>query len=487
VKDALAALRTAALACAVLGAMASATAGPAPGAARFHACHFAKSALPFRCATIGVYENRAKRAGRSIALELVELDAVHRSHRAVFWNPGGPGAAATDLAPGFASGQVPKELLKLRDTYDIVLLDNRGTGLSGALDCPALYSHANERAYFAQLFPEAALRACRERLAKSADLSEYTTAISSDDLDDVRVALGYDKIVLDGGSYGTMFYLDYARRHPAHVESMVLAGVAPPGFLFIPLEDAQGAQQAMNGLIKDCKADAACNTRYPHFAGHFAALVGRFDRGPVNVDGLSLTKEVFSDQLRHALYAAETAAYVPYIVEEAYAGNVGPLRKLVDFATVGIAGGLAMGLNLSVTCAEDVPFISEAKITGSSAGTFQGATRVRAQQRACAIWNVGRASASFVQPVRSEAPILMLSGEDDPATPPNYGREALRLLPNGRQIVIPHAGHDFESECTDALIVAFVRSRDAKRLDATHCVGNAKRPPFATSMKGFGA
>lgn len=80
----------------------------------------------------------------------------------------------------------------------------------------------------------------------------------------------------------------------------------------------------------------------------------------------------------------------------------------------------------------------------------------------------------------------MLSGTEDPATPPAYARAALRYLPNAWQVLIPYAGHDLESACTDALIVEFVRTRGAAHLDATRCIGNAHRPPFAASMKGFG-
>ncbi len=110
---------------------------------------------------------------------------------------------------------------------------------------------------------------------------------------------------------------------------------------------------------------------------------------------------------------------------------------------------------------------------------------MRAQQRACRIWDVRRVPASFLTPVRSTAPVLMISGQDDPATPPAFGRAALKYLPNGRQIVVPHAGHSIESECIDRLIVAFVDTRDSKHLKPAVCVDSSKRPAFALSMKGF--
>jgi len=484
-----------------IAAFAIATAVCAPDAARaapvkLKACTVGRAKLPAQCGTLRVYEDRATRRGRTILLHFIEIDAVHPSRRAIFWNPGGPGGDDLSAVPFIADGLGEKELVGLRDRYNLVFIDNRGTGLSHPIKCN-LYSPQHSVWYFRQEFPDGPLRACRAAQTAHTDLRFYATDIAADDLDDVRAALHFPKIVLDGGSYGTMFFLDYARRHPSHVESLVLQGVAPPGILLIPLEDAQGAQHAMNDLIADCARDAACRERFPHLRQHFAALVARFDKGSLQIpareapanagrDGLLLSKEVFVDRLRQTLYSADAAAYVPYIVEQAYHENYAPLAKLVDTVTQGLSD-VGIGLNLTVTCAEDLPFISDAQIRRTSAQSFEGDLRVRAQQRACAVWNVPPVDPSFVVPVRSSAPILMLSGTEDPATPPEYGRAALRYLPNARQVLIPYAGHDTESACTDALIVAFVHTQDARHLDASKCIGTARRPPFATSMKGFGS
>jgi pimeloyl-ACP methyl ester carboxylesterase len=480
----------------VLLATLSSPARAEPAQLSLHACTVGKARLPAHCGTLRVFENRASRAGRTILLHFIEIDAVHRAHRAIFFNPGGPGGDNLSAVPSIAGGFFEKELLTLHDRYDLVFIDNRGTGLSHPINCD-LYPAEHPEYYYRQDFPDVPLRTCRAARARDTDLNMYTTDFSADDLEDVRANLHYPKIVLDGGSYGTMFFLDYARRHPVHVESLVLSGVAPPGVMLIPLDAAPGARIAISGLIADCAADHLCHERFPRFGAHFAALVKRFAFGTLElhvrnavtrrVERVALSREVFADSLRHALYADEGAAYVPYIVERAYAYDYAPLSRLIEVTTTGFGRDLAMGLNLSVTCAEDIPFISEPEIARTSAGSFLGDTRVRAQQHACAIWNVRPVAPAFAWPVSSTAPVLMISGSDDPATPPQYGREALRYLPNGRQIVIPHASHDSESDCTDALIVSFVLSRDAKHLDASKCVGSSRRPPFATSMNGFGS
>jgi len=389
-------------------------------------CQVGGTTLVVHCGAVEVYEDRKRHAGRKLPLKVIEVDATHPSHWAVFWNPGGPGGADSDYVPAITAGAVAGELLRLHDTYDLVFVNNRGTG-EGGLQCNGLYSAAHPEYFFARLFPAIPLRACRDRLSKIANLSMYTTDISADDLDDVRAALKYSKIVLDGDSYGTTLFLDYARRHPSHVESLVLQGVAPPGIYVIPLPFARGAQNSMTDLIAGCSHEDACQRKFPELAAHFKALVHRFGHAPPRVrvknwmtfrqQTVVLSNEVFADQLRHAMYGGRESAYIPEIIERAHDYDYSPLAELVETEARSAYLGTAMGLNLSVTCAEDIPFITESETARTSAGSFEGDMRIRAQQRACRIWNVGRVSAAFVQPVRSSAPVLMISGQDDPATP----------------------------------------------------------------------
>jgi len=458
-------------------------------------CTAGEARVPSTCGTYAVYENRAARSGRTIELSFIVIKAEHPSHHAIAWNPGGPGASSTAIADAVADGGAPRELSAVRDRYDILLVDNRGTGKSAPQLCD--FAPVDRAAlYFLHLWPAELVRGCRAKLARTANLSLYTTSIAADDLDELRAALGYPQLVLDGGSYGTRFYLDYARRHPSSVESMVLDGVAPPGLLIIPLEDAKGAQDAMRLVIGECRAEVACNARFPSLGSHFDALVRRFDSGFVHVPledatskhvtVLRLSKEVFADRLRQLLYYPSGAAYAPFIIERAYLGDYAPLATMVEVVTQGLSQELADGLNLSVTCAEDLPFITESDVVATSANSFEGDLRVRAQQRACRIWNVASAPRSFVRPVRSDAPILMISGTDDPTSPPSYAQEALRYLSNARILLIRNAGHGTETRCGDRLIVEFICARSAKDLDLKSCESEYHRPPFAASMAGFG-
>jgi pimeloyl-ACP methyl ester carboxylesterase len=453
-------------------------------------CVVGQKKAPARCGTFDVFEDRAAQSGRTIPLKLVVVPAKTPSGRAMFWNPGGPGASAIEQAAPIVDGVFAKPFRDLNDTYDLVFVDVRGTGGSAPLTCD-LYPPAQPATWFAQLWPDAALRACRTALASKANLDLYTTDITADDLEDVRAALHADRVVLFGGSYGTMLYLDYIRRHPAHVESAVLEGVAPPGIYVIPRDMAQGSQFARNQIIAACAADRGCHAHFPAFAAHLAALEKRLDQGPIRMrirnlatkrfQTVALSKEVFADRVRQVSYSSEGAAVVPIIVERAYRGDYVPLGGLIQLVAQNFSS-IATGLNLSMTCAEDIPFITEADVARTSAGTFMGAARVRAQQHACTIWKVRTVARAFATPVRTGAPILMLSGADDPASAPQFGREALRYLPNARQILIPHASHEIELPCADELIVEFVRARSAKNLDTASCAASYRRPPFATKL-----
>jgi len=450
---------------------------------------------PAVCGTLPVFENRGAGSGRTIDIHFVVLKATQPSEKAIFWNPGGPGASATLFAPLIAGGAFESYLARLRDRYDIVLVDNRGTGGSHELQCH-LYSAANPAPYFLQIWPDAALRSCRSTLAKNANLSDYTTDIAADDLDDVRAALGYSKIALSGASYGTEFFLDYARRHPEHVESILLQGVAPPHYLIIPLQDARGAQTAMTRLIADCDGEAACKAHFPHLKDHFDALVHRFDHGALTIwienaathkmQTVALSKEVFSDRLRQSLYSNASAAFVPYVLERAYAGDYVSLGKMIEAETQGLGSLVAVGENLSASCAEDMPFISEADIVRTSKNSFEGDVRVRAQQHACAIWNVRRVASDFQDPVRTSIPVFMIDGADDPTTPPEYALAALADFPNGKALVIAHDTHDIQAPCAMTLSEQFIRDASVKDLDTASCAGAYHRPAFATSLAGFG-
>jgi len=396
-------------------------------------CTLSKRKIPARCGTFGVYENRSARSGRVIALHVIVIPAEHPSHRAVAVIAGGPGQAVTEFAPYIADGDFGV-YKALHASYDVILMDDRGMGKSNPFPCNFTPT-GDPAAYMSELFPPQLEAACRKQSLATHDLSKYNTNEAVDDLDALRAALGYKKIVLSGVSYGTIFSMVYMRRHPQHVESVVLDGVDPPHFQPLPGEP-MGAQNALDDLFRKCAADRTCSTHFPKFKEHFYTLLKRFDAGPLTVpvwnprlkrtQRVQLSKAVFVDQVRHLLYDPFPASYLPFAVERAYARDYGPLGRMVQLAIVKINGDLNAGAFLAYSCSDWMPFISPSALAYARTHSFTGDLRIDAQRAACARWNDRTMPPSFNEPVRSNIPVLMILGSDDPATPPKYGLQALR-------------------------------------------------------------
>ena len=349
-----------------------------------------------RCGTFSVYEDRSARAGRRIGLNIVVIPALHPTHAAepVFWLEGGPGGAATQ-----AAGPVSQNYLRaLRINHDLVFVDERGTGKSNPLKCDDIGENpANLDAYFGKLFPPQMIRACREKLEKTADLKLYTTAIAMGDLEDVRNALGYKRINLAGASYGTLAAQVYMAKYPDRVRSGFLVGVVTPGFK-LPLPFARAAQNALDLLFQDCAADRECRHAFSNLREEFYAVLSRFDRGILNVKlidpatkkerRVTLERESYVEHLRALLYSTAGARFIPFVVHRAFLNDFIPFGRIAVRFNLG-GPSTARGLYFSVTCAEAIPFITEQEIVADTRETFLGDRRVRAHIAARAEWPRG--------------------------------------------------------------------------------------------------
>ncbi|HWT01417.1 MAG TPA: alpha/beta fold hydrolase [Pyrinomonadaceae bacterium] len=447
--------------------------------------------LKFRawCGRYEVFEDRASKRGRKIALKVVVLPALAAKPAPdpVFFFAGGPGQGAASLASLIGEGP----LTSIRQERDIIFLDQRGTGASNPLTCNLYADGQDLRGYFEDMFPAGEVRACRERLEKAADLKQYTTSVAIEDLDDVRRALGYKRINLYGGSYGTTVALAYLRRYGGHVRSVILAGVAPTS-LKLPLPFAKGAQYAIDHLLNDCAADSACRAAFPNLREELVSVLDRLTKGPAVVEltnpftgkaqSVRLGRGVFAERLRMMLYAPELASRVPLLIHQAYLGDFKPFVMAALPQARGIYQSLSLGMYFSVTCSENVPFITEEDVRRETTGTFLGDYRVRVHQGACREWTRAAVPTDFTNAVESSAPVLLLSGEVDPASPHWLGAEVARHLPNSRQVTIPYGGHGYFSDCISSITTEFISKGSVQGLN-TACVEGTRRPPFITTSE----
>jgi pimeloyl-ACP methyl ester carboxylesterase len=437
------------------------------------------------CGKLTVFENRETRTGRTIDLNIVVLPAFDQKTKAepLFDLAGGPGASSVDRADFYAG---PGKDYRRR--HDMVLVDQRGTGESNRL---AIWREKTPTYYLSEMFPVDYVRKMRQALEQRADLTKYTTSIAMDDLDDVRAWLGYDRINLFGGSYGTQAALVYMRRHPEHVRSAILLAVAPTD-LKMPLHHSESAARAMDLLLSECERDAKCHTAFPQVREDWKNVLAQLEKQPARVEysppGKSATpttveiqRGVFGEKIRTWMYDRNRAARIPLIVHHAATGDFGPF--LQQAIAPSIPDFVADGMYLSVTCAEDVPFINQEEAAALNANNPFGNYRVFQQTRACSMWPRGEIPADFLEPVHSNAPVLIFSGDMDPVTPPKYGEEVARYLPNSRHVIIPQAGHGVDGladpGCIDRLTIEFLDKGDARNLDVS-CVERMSPPPFVT-------
>lgn len=393
---------------------------------------------------------------------------------------GGPGQAATEygaLVSGFLEG--------VRETRDIVLMDQRGTGKSGGLSCDIGDDPE------AALDPSAlgrVLAGCRARW--NADLTAYDTLAVVEDIEAVRKALGYARLDLWGASWGTRTALLYMRAHPASVRSAVLDGVTPPNRRL--LEDEPGfSQAALDATFAACAADASCAATFPDQKARFKAWLAGFDRPrdftdrrPDATDGTArLTREAVAQAIRGALYTAQGAARIPFAVERLMAGDATALVTMAANLS-GTAESMYLGATLSSLCREEVQRTPAAALAAPASGSFTGASWYGAWADACRDIAVRPLPQGYDAPVATDIPVLILSGALDPITPPPAAEAAKAHLSRSWHVVAPATGHNVTvARCADRVVADFVKAADGSALD-TACLRDQKRPAFMVGANG---
>ncbi|XXF78771.1 alpha/beta hydrolase [Myxococcaceae bacterium GXIMD 01537] len=464
--------------------------GAAPPAPRLALSPCRIEGIPWqaRCGTYEVYEDRAARSGRKIALRVVVVPALAPNPEPdpLFYLAGGPGQAASE-------SHALQAVERLHRNRDIVLVDQRGTGSSNRLACDL---HRKDDRSLAALFDdtwrEEALRACLASYGDT-DVRHYTTPVAMDDLDEVREALGYERINLWGVSYGTRAALVYMRQHPERVRTATLDGVAPLS-LYLPLYVPRDGQRALELALTHCEQDAACARAYPQLRARVVGLVEQLKREPVRTrvahpltgvaEDLTLTSSAVMSALQGQLYMPELAALLPLALDRAAGGDWGPFVALSYAISSGMEKSMSQGMFFSIVCAEDAPFITEEAAAREAQGSWFGDTGTRNTLRACAVWPKGRVPEGYREPVTSPVPTLLLSGELDPVTPPSWAEDAKRTLSRSLHVVVPGVGHNtLGIGCVRTLMADFVTRGGVEGLSST-CGEGLARPPFITSFAG---
>lgn len=433
------------------------------------------------CGRFEVPEDWSKPEGNKISLRVAVVPGRVRpvAPDPIVYITGGPGGASTedfvDVAPLFA---------RFEDR-DVVLVDQRGTGGSALLRCAVDEDvEADEIAD--------ALAKCRASL--SAELDQYTTGSAVRDLEAVRVALGYERINLYGISYGSRVALEYLARYEANVRTVVLDGIVPRE---VPLGANVGkdAQRALDLLIARCRDDEACVQHFPRFGAQVDRLFARFEDGPVEVtfahpvtSSVTTTKmdaAAMSRSLRLLIYAQEASALIPYLVDRAVEHD--RLDVLTAHATMigeSLGTKMANAMNLTVLCAEDAPFLGEAEAVPDGKPMWAANDERRAMLESCANWHQAPIAEDFRTPVSSDRPVLLLSGEADPVTPPSNAEHVKQTLSNAEHVVVTHFGHGvIRHRCVQGIAEQFVDRGSVADLNMK-CLTSLGPPPFFVDAMG---
>ena len=439
-----------------------------------------------KCTSVSVPESRTGASDRRVSIHVAIVPALARvaARDPLVLLAGGPGQAASSFGPWIASVFAP-----IRRHRDILLIDQRGTGLSQALRCRADESSTGTPVL------EREEKASRECLASlDGDPRYYANGPAMEDLDEIRAALGYTQLNLWGGSYGTRAALVYMRAHPERVRSAVLDGVAPWSLRF-PLHTARDGERALVRLLDDCAMAPDCSAAFPSLRTHLADLLRRLSADPAAVTttdprtGVSrsvrITRDEFAVALRGFLYVATLASAVPLVIERAYAGDFGPFLALGQAVAGWSMETMSLGMTRSVLCSEDLPRIGDHEIDDATRGTTVGAAEVALWKASCAPWPRASLPPDASTPVRFDGPVLLLSGDLDPVVPPQWAEEVRATMPRARHVIAPGVGHNVTpAGCAPELVAAFIERADAMTLDAG-CLTELRRPPFVTSPAGW--
>jgi pimeloyl-ACP methyl ester carboxylesterase len=415
----------------------------------------------------------------SLAVMVIEASGPDRQPDPLFIAQGGPGGSTLDT---FAGILVSDPAYRPVSNRDLVLWDQRGTLYSRPfLGCPEV-AQADLRSMLATESPEssagvdddesmAPYLACQRRLSTlTSDLSAFNSVENANDVEALRIALGYETVNFYGVSYGTELGQYLIRQHPDKVRSVVLDAVVPTDFNLIT--DVPYVQQRIGEkYFGSCAADAWCDEAFPDLGSRFLDLLDRLDetpvvlevRNPSDPDGTAypvrLDGGLLAGILYQALYMTELQPLIPYLIDRADQGDFDFLQHALLPMTLFDDTG-STGMYITVVCAGHGDVSADGLDYGGLAERLRrdGRESAGALLEICEAWGIEPLPNEIHEPVRSAVPALLLSGDYDPITPPAFAAAVGAGLQNDFEITFPSGSHGqaFSSECANSIIQSFL-------------------------------
>jgi len=395
---------------------------------------------------IKVPENRSKKNSRDISLAFLRVPSpLKEPGPPVFMLAGGPGGSSIDMVKRHMAGGGRPILEMLRG--DLIGIDQRGVGQSHPnLDSTTRYGfpldEPGDPGKMLKIIQSRCKAEAKRWQNEGVDLTGYTTVESADDIDAVRRALGYDKIVLWGESYGSHLALATIRRHEAFIARAVLICPEGPDHTLKLPSDAQGVLERIAALVK---ADAAWDKRIPDLIRLLKSVLDRLDKAPVVVDvdgdrvGISKfdVQCVIADKLSRSRRGIDQ---IPATIHSMAEGDFGTVaREIVDFRrSYGIESAMAMIMD----SASGVSKSRSARIAKEAKSCLLGDASNFPYPHVGTAWGSPDLGEAFRRPVKSEVPVLMIVGELDARTTVENARELMAHLPRSNLVVVSNFSHD---------------------------------------------
>jgi pimeloyl-ACP methyl ester carboxylesterase len=446
------------------------------------------SRLPATCASLDVPASRRDRAQQTVSVGYVRIPATSTpAAEPLVILAGGPGTAGSELLTGLWPALEP-----LRSTRELIVVDQRGTGLSRPrLTCPGL----PPAAVFQYRLDADQVRQCKAPLsAAGLQTGWFNTEESAHDLRDLRQALGIPQWSLLATGYGTVLAMETARVDPEGVRRMVLNSPTTAAASALDTPRLAAVAAVWERIFVDCAADPDCRWAYPSLRKQFLSISERLRTEPLpfrnplgdpeqlSSAALQTIMTVLAGSGRGAALAPAVYDYLWRVIRGRIAPDNDKLAAL--YLPPGSATALendAAGLGLSILCREVWPLLDVDALVaaGSVFADYLDVQRVADQFRlACPIWDPGKASDELHRAAQLPQPTLLLTGDYDTRTPSYRAVQLSARLPRARLLSFRGLGHDpFGSDaCARKAVYRFLDAAEPRL--HLECVQRQASPRF---------